>query len=88
MSSETAKRERHRAVGVHKAKGGKRKIADIPPFSMPLTAASDTLRSTFLAVSLAESRTEARNGEVEKKRVWRAKGRIRARARDMVALQD
>lgn len=58
--------------------------ANIPAFSMPLTAASDTVRSTFLTVSLAVSRTEARKGEVEKKRVWRANGRILERAKDMV----
>lgn len=59
-------------------------LGNVPAFSMPLTAASDTVRSMLLAVSLAVSRTEARKGEDEKKRVWRANGRILERANDIV----
>lgn len=53
---------------------------------MPFTAASETVRSTFLTVSFAVSSTEARRGVVERKRVWRAKGTIRERAKDMIVV--
>ncbi len=49
---------------------------DIPPFSIPLTAASATVLSMVLAASLAASTADLRaRGEVEKKRVRVAKGR-------------
>ncbi len=49
--------------------------ANIPPFSIPFTAASEIVLSTDLTVSVAASTADLRaSGEVEKKRV-RARGR-------------
>lgn len=62
-------------------------MADVPPFSMPLTAASETARSAAFRASLVPSTTDLEtNGEVEKTRV-RDNGKIRrgaARRKDMV----
>lgn len=52
-----------------------RSVTNIPPFSIPFTAASEIFLSTVLTVSAAASTADLRaSGEVEKKRV-RARGR-------------
>jgi hypothetical protein len=47
---------------------------DIPPFSIPLTAASDTVRSTDFRVSLAASVAVFWAGKVVEKRRVRVRG--------------
>jgi hypothetical protein len=80
--------------------GGKNNIFfHAPPFSIPLTAASATFRSTFLATSLTGSSTESGRGVVLKnarpvklrvavaaaaEREDEDEGRSRRRARDIV----
>lgn len=69
-----------------RVKRGK-KAGSIPPFSMPLTAASETTRSAALSASLVPSTTDLETkGEVENTRA-RVNGKIRLGAalrRDMV----